>query len=288
MIKNIIISVISSLLLTGILPLETKAETVLEEIQETGLLKVGIRMDAVPFGYIGSDSQLTGVCVDFISVLKEQIKQATNRDIITVKLFQSTLFNRFELVEKELVHIECGPNTIREVDNVTFSQPFFVTGTQLLIKKENEKNINLVSGMENVRIGVLRNSTSEELITKNYPQAQIQTYQGVTGRVRGVEAVIKDEIDAFASDGILLIGETINQGVTLTDYKLIPEKPLSCEYYGMILPQNDSEWENLVNYVIQNTPKERLFKSWFDVLETYILNNQQFCGEVKILEEEKN
>ncbi|MBR8826514.1 MAG: amino acid ABC transporter substrate-binding protein [Gomphosphaeria aponina SAG 52.96 = DSM 107014] len=274
--KNIISGIISWLLIVT-LPLQTRAETVLEEIQATGLLKVGLRIDAAPFGYIDSDYHLTGVCVDFISVLEEQIKQATNREIITVRIFQSTLINRFELVEEELVHIECGPNTIREVENITFSQPFFVTGTQLLVNQENAQKIDWSAGMENITIGVLANSTTQKLIESEYPAANQEIYQGVTGRVRGVEAVREGKIDAFASDGILLLGEVMIQGVSLLDYQLIPAKPLSCEYYGMILPENDPEWENLVNFVIKNRSNEELFKSWFQVLEAYRLKNQQFC-----------
>ena len=96
-------------------PTYGQEETVLERIQETGLLKVGIREDAVPFGYRDVNGELDGLCLDFIGVLREQLQQKLDKQAIAIKLYKSTLFNRFELVSDRIVDIECGPNTIREL-----------------------------------------------------------------------------------------------------------------------------------------------------------------------------
>ena len=85
-----------------------KAETVLEQIEKTGVLKVGVRSDAVPFGYRDNNNELRGICLDFIALVREQLKQTINRNIITVKLFISTLYNRFDMVEDNIVYFECG------------------------------------------------------------------------------------------------------------------------------------------------------------------------------------
>jgi len=54
-----------------------KAETTLEEIQRTGVLKVGIRTDAIPFGYRKPNGELTGYCLDFFAALKERVTAVT-------------------------------------------------------------------------------------------------------------------------------------------------------------------------------------------------------------------
>ncbi|NES75929.1 MULTISPECIES: hypothetical protein [Okeania] len=58
-------------------------------------------------------------------------------------------------------------------------------------------------------------------------------------------------IDAFASDGILLVGEAFRKGLKETQYSIEPNRPLTCISYSMILPANDSEWEKTVNEYIR-------------------------------------
>lgn len=276
--KNFPTSIIC-LILSIIFPFQVKAETVLEKIQKTGLIKVAVREDAVPFSYRDLNGNLTGLCLDFIYLLEKRIKKELNRDILFIRLVKSTLFNRFEIVENNIVYLECGPNTIRSdlKFNVAFSDPFFITGTQFLIKKENEKTVNPDGSLENIIIGVLRDTTTEEFVESKYPLANIEIFKGVTGRLRGIQALQQGKLDAFASDGILLVGEGVLQGLTVERYKLVPEQPLTCEYYGIIVPKNDPQWRNLVNSVIQSTPLEEILKEWFNVVFPYIGIAKNFC-----------
>ncbi|GBF82565.1 amino acid ABC transporter substrate-binding protein [Aphanothece sacrum] len=263
-----------------ILPLKANSETVLEQIDRTGLLRVGIREDAVPFGYRDVNGDLVGLCLDFINFFREELKEKLNKEVIAIKLYKSTLFNRFNLVSDKIVDIECGPNTIRQIAdyNVEFSAPFFLTGTQFLIKGDNQTKFDPNSSLENVNIGLLRNTTNQTLIMQNYPLANIVEFQGVTGRYRGIQSLQGDKIQAFASDGILLVGEAILQGLDLgQDYILVPKFPLDCENYGLILPNNDPEWLAFVNAVIKNNKSKESFYKWFGVVLPRIEEIESFC-----------
>ncbi|ELR98127.1 amino acid ABC transporter substrate-binding protein [Gloeocapsa sp. PCC 73106] len=265
-----------SCLLVSTLP--AQAETTLENIQKTGILKVGIRDDAIPFGYRDYQDHFSGVCIDFVDLLKKRILTKLNRKIISVALVESNLFNRFRLVEDNVVHLECGPNSIKEdlEFNVIFSNPFFVTGTQFFLKKNQLENINLNGNLSNVSLGVLRNTNTEAYLRANYPQANIILFQGETGRARGVQAVGGERIAAMVSDGILLLGEAIAQGLPVEDnYTLLPEKPITCEYYGMILPKDDPQWEELVNSAIAEF--ETTETTWFIEIEDYVKTIENYC-----------
>ncbi|MFM7715456.1 MAG: amino acid ABC transporter substrate-binding protein, partial [Microcystis sp.] len=74
--------------------LPAKSEMVLEKIKRTGLLEVAMREDAIPFGYRDSNNNLQGLCLDFIQLLREELKHKLNLQIISVKIYKSTLFNR--------------------------------------------------------------------------------------------------------------------------------------------------------------------------------------------------
>jgi polar amino acid transport system substrate-binding protein len=260
--------------------LPAKSETVLEKIKRTGLLEVAMREDAIPFGYRDSNNNLQGLCLDFIQLLREELKHKLNLQIISVKIYKSTLFNRFQLLENKTVDFECGPNSIRKTipNGVSFSRPFFVTGTQFLVRSDNQNNFNFSSSLEGISIGVLRDTTTQELLRQKYPLATYQEFQGVTGRLRGIQSLRRNRIDAFASDGILLIGEAVILGLSLgKDYQLIPPNPLNCDYYGFILPANDLQWQEFINGVIVTSENRNIFKKWFTEVASYFRDTWQYC-----------
>jgi polar amino acid transport system substrate-binding protein len=261
---------------------QAKSETILEEIKRTGLIKFALRKNAVPFGYRDLDNNLSGLCLDLFQILRKKIQQELNQDILLVKLYSSNLSNRFTVVENRVVYLECGPNTIREGNNknIEFSRPFFVTGTQFLVKADNKNKFNLNRGLNNVSIGVLVNTSNEEFIRQKYPGATLKEFQGILGRKRGIQAVQKGQIDAFASDGILLLGEAILQNLSLgQDYLLIPSHPLNCDYYGLILPKNDPQWRDLVNSVLGSLKEQQIANNWFGLVQPYIKSTLDYCRE---------
>jgi len=269
-----------TILLLFLFKIPARGESVLDEIRETRILKVAIREDAIPFGYRDNQGNFRGMCLDFIALLRQKILSEIDGTVITIRLVESNLFNRFTLVEDDLVQIECGPNTIRNnlKFHIKFSAPFFVTGTQFLVRKEEEKNIDLDNDLADISLGVLRNSSTELYLRKNYPKANIILFQGVRGRTRGVQAVVRGKIDAMVSDGILLLGETIVQGFAFDkNYVLLPNKPITCDYYGMILPQDDPEWENLVNSVIAEFKEDK--NQWLDEISDYIDQTARYCSQ---------
>lgn len=265
------------LVLNSSLPVLAQPETVLERIKRTGLLRVAMREDAAPFGYRNLDNRLSGICLDFFNVLRRSLQQELKLQALSINLSKSTLYNRFQIVQEGSIDLECGPNTIREDQPVAFSAPFFITGTQFLIHKDQQKKFNVNGSLANVTLGVLRDTTTAQLIQSRYSQAKIQQFQGVTGRRRGVQAVLNGRIEGFASDGILLIGEATIQGLSLQQYILVPSPPLDCEYYGLILPKNDPQWRDFVNSVLKNTQSKELLQEWFTLLDPYIRETMSYC-----------
>lgn len=281
MTQKILLWIVSLLfLMISSLNVKAQEETVLQEIERTGLVKLGIREDAFPFGYKDADNNFAGICIDLFDLIVKQIKQELNKDILAIKIYKSSLINRFDLVEDKIIYLECGPNTInlKTTSNIQFSKPFFITGTQLLIRAEDRNRINPNENLANLTIGVLRNTTTQKLIAQKYPLTNLQEFQGVTGRRRGVQAVGQLRIDAFASDSILLLGEASRRGLVLErDYLLIPSEPLDCAYYGLILPKNDPQWRNVVNSAIAAEQLYQIFRKWFGAISPEIRKTADFC-----------
>ena len=272
---------ILSLLFSFLLPLPSSAEPVLDKIRKTGVVKLAIREDSAPFGYLDRAGNLQGYCLDFFALLRNKLTQELDRDTLAIRLLKSRLTNRFELVERGLVDLECGPNTIRDnlTNHVEFSASFFLTGTQFLVKSNQANIFEIDRSFSDLNIGIITNTSTEEFITNRYPQARLEKFQGVTGRMRGVQALQQGKIDAFVSDGILLRGEAVIQNLSFQAYRLIPEQPLTCDRYGMIIPKGDSQWSNFINSVIKSQEAEKLFEKWFVRIIPYGKVIEDYCQQ---------
>lgn len=255
----------------------TKAESTLEKIQRTGVLSLAIREDAAPFGYLGTNNNLQGYCLGFFALLEAQLLEKIERNSLSVKLLKSTSSNRFNLVGSQTVNLECGPNTIRPniPQNTSFTTGFFVTGVQFLVRENN--SLELDSDLENVRLGVIEDTSTEEFISQRYPLAIQRRYKGVTARTRGIEAVEQGKIDAMVSDGILLRAEAQRQELSAAQLPLIPDIPLTCDRYGMIIPAQDPQWQELVNSVIDSPAAAALSDAWFGRLFSYTQQVSKIC-----------
>ncbi|MGK7932639.1 MAG: transporter substrate-binding domain-containing protein [Microcystaceae cyanobacterium] len=258
------------------IPFPSLAESIPQRIREAGILKVGVRQDSPLFG---SGENPSGYCVDFAQKLAETL--STKEKKIDVQLIPSTTQTRWNLVATRKVDLECGPNTNlsdREKQyQIKFSRPFFVTATQILINtKASEKDL------EEGEIGVIADTTNERDLRQIYrPQQIIDNY---TTRQTGIKEAIAGNIQGFASDGILLIGTTMDLNLTPDRYNLITpiqnNRPF-CAAYSMILPngQDHQAWRDQVNAVIgENGKGTAIWNQWFSPFVPYMKTILESCS----------
>ncbi|WP_204137764.1 alpha/beta hydrolase [Halomicronema sp. CCY15110] len=260
-------------------PIPPRPESVLAEIKQTGVLKVALRRDAAPFGFIDQQDGWDGYCGDVAIALSDYLTEALDSDVeVQVAELASDLTNRFDLVRAGGVHLECGPNTIREdVEGVTFSTPFFTASTQFLVLTGRETEVNPNLPLANVRLGVLENTTTLDFVETTYPDAEVVTFAGPEGRKNGVAATASGEVDAFVSDGILSYAELLLEQGSTEGFSIIPEVPLTCEFYGLILPNDDPEWRSLVNGFLASEAENAVARDWFEAIYPETFNKTAFC-----------
>ena len=255
--------------------------SILRSIQKTGLFTIAIREDSVPFGFRdGPANQWTGICVDLAEAIRRRVSEELGGQIIMVKMYQSSLFNRFTLIDEGIASLECGPNTIRDdlPYQVTFSEPFLITGTQLLIRAEDLARFDGNEELTGERIGVLLGTSNLDFLKKNYPRADLLRFQGSNARRLGVQALVQKKIDAFASDGILLFGEALLLNLAFSrDYLLYPPLPLDCQKYGLILPKGDPQWQELINEVVNSPESQEIYRKWIGLIFPTLKKVQAHC-----------
>lgn len=254
-------------------------ESILAEIEREGLLKIAMREDAPPFGYIDAGGVWTGYCLEFADRLADFLTERLDRpEGIDVVRLPSTLTDRFDLVGGRQVHLECGPNSIQagEQGGTAFSGAFFASGVQLLVSARQRGELTPANGFAGVRTGVLRDSTTARFLARAYPRADTVVFTGPAGRAEGIQALIDGEIDAFASDGVLLVGELTRQQLQTEGFTLVPERPLTCEFYGHIVPANDPEWDRAIRDFLREDDLQ-LSKKWTESLSFDLIEELDRC-----------
>jgi ABC-type amino acid transport substrate-binding protein len=261
-------------------PIAANAPSVLDAIASEGVLRVAIPSNTLPFGFTNDQGQSQGYCVDLMEGLAAHLTAQLGTPIRTEVVAQPTVTGNFEAVRSGAAMVECGPNSIRlAAEGITFSSPFFITGTHFLVR-EGDSTVNPSSSLEGVRIGVKDESATERFLEQRYPTAAIVDFQGPLAQQQGIQAMFQGQVDAFAGDGILLLGEAIAENLPANSYRLIPDTPLSCEPYGLVLPGGDRRWEAAVNSFIASPEFRRRTERLFTPeLYSYILLNLDFCAQ---------
>ena len=252
-----------SLIITTTLPFHVLAETVLEKIKRTGEMTAGVRKDAIPFGYINPQKEWTGYSVELIRLIHQQVEKELNQPI-KLNLREATIDSRFRIVQNGTVDIMCGATTITQtrLKKVEFSAPFFMTGAQFLVKLQDASTFDYNGTLENTSIAFLPGTTTQEIIPQIYPMAD---WKNIKSRQEGVRKLKNGEVKAVVSDGILLLGEIVQQGDNPKDFVLMPSLPITTELYGCILPQKNARWKQIVDLTILGRENRALQEKWFSI-----------------------
>lgn len=230
--------------LTALTPQLTWAETVMEKIARTGTLTAGTSKDSLPFAFVNDQGQLDGYSVDMLSLIKQQLEAELGRPL-TLKLVALAPDQRLPQIMDGSVDIVCDASSFtwerdRQVD---FSVSYGITGTRLLVKQGS--GLWEPDTLAGKRIGALAQTTNELAIQQAQPQAEIVL---VKDRAEAYAALRSGDIDAFASDGILLDAwlQTVdNPG----DFEVV-SYPYSKEGIACMVPENNSNFLDNVNYAL--------------------------------------
>lgn len=243
------------------------AETVMEKVARTGVLTAGTRTDFIPLAYVNDKGELVGYSVDILTQIQAQLEKDLGRKI-DLQLVSVDLDQRIPKILNREVDIICDDVSFTwERDRfVDFSLSYGVTGTRILAKKGS--NLGTPESLAGKQIGVLENSSNEQVIRLLQPQAKLVKFKTIPA---GIAALQEGKIDAFSSDGILLEGtrQTLPNRDTL---EVVPKAPYTREGVACMVPENNSTFLNSVNfsivklmqgYVVNEPKSVEIIDRWF-------------------------
>ncbi len=245
--------------------LAQESEGTLEKIARTGEFVIGYRTDASPLSYENADGQPSGYSVDLCRRIAAGVKAHLGKEDIEAKFVRVTSDERISAIVSGKIDIECGSTTITlsRQEHVDFTLPTFVTGGSVLSLAE--KGINDMSDLSGKKIGVVKNTTTVEQL-RHYLQQNLIDAEViiVINRKEGMNQLNHGDIDAFASDQIVLIGQII-EALFPKRYSLMDET-FSYEPYGLVVRRNDADFRLVANKAIAQLYRSgqhiQIFNKW--------------------------
>jgi ABC-type amino acid transport substrate-binding protein len=238
----------------------------LKKIHDTKTISVAYRTDAIPFSFEDNDKKPSGytveLCRSVIGVIEKQIGVTP----LQVTWVPVTVQNRFSTVASGAADMECGASTVTlgRMSQVSFSSLTFLDGTGLLIR--NTTTGNSLADLANKKIGVIAGTSNERALSEAM-RAKVVTAVVVPVKTReeGLAELEAGNIDAFASDRVLLVG----LAAKAKDPKSLAllGDPLSYEPYAIALPRGDWAMQQAVNaalaQIYSSSALDDLYKRWF-------------------------
>lgn len=238
----------------------------LEQIRESGKVRIGFRESQPPMSFLSQDGKPAGYSIDLCVRIVNEVKNTLGKDDIAIEYVPVSSSNRFDALQNNTIDILCGATTktIARGKLVDFTQLTFVTGASLLSLKEN--SVEGISGLQGKKVGVSKGTTTlDALSTKlkeSVSDAKIVQFDSASA---GMKAMIKGEVDAFSADQVVLIGLVLtHEG----DEKFaIAGDIFSYEPFALAVRRNDSDFRLLADTVLaqlnrsgQITP---IYSKWF-------------------------
>ncbi len=267
MIHRACIAILSTaiLLFAGTDVFAQDAEGTLEKIARTGEFVIGYRTDASPLSYENADGDPSGYSVDLCRRIAAGVKAHLSEVDIETKFVSVSSDERISAVISGKIDIECGSTTITlsRQEQVDFTIPTFVTGASILSLAES--GIQGMSDLSGKKVGAVKDTTTIDLLRENLQQNLIDANVVIVGsREEAMNRLNRGDIDAYASDQIVLIGQII-EATNPQRYSLLDET-FSYEPYGLVVRRNDADFRLVANKAITQIYRSgqhiQIFNKW--------------------------
>ncbi len=225
------------------------AENTLDTIIERGEIICGIKADTPGFGVLNADGTATGNDVEYCKALAAAVFGDTDK----VSFKEATSANRFELLGAGEIDVLIRTTTwtaSRDAGlKVAFAPTTFYDGAGIMVKSDSGKKS--VSELAGATICILDGTSTQGAVSDYFAEAGI-TYQELTFQDNPPlrSAFISGQCDAWSSDKSQLGGHQFTLGTDDNIDAVVLPETLSKEPLGPSVRDYDSEWEDVVRWVV--------------------------------------
>lgn len=241
----------------------------LDKIKASQAIALGYRETSIPFSYTGDDNQPWGYSVDLCTRVAAAIVKQLGLEELQLQWVAVTPENRIAKLKSGEIDLECGSTTssLTRMQEVDFSLPTFVDGAAYLSRRT--AGIKRLEDLAGRKIAVAAGTTTERTIAQVLRQYKLDAQLvKVSDHQQGIAAMVREQVDAYASDRSLLIGLALDSG-NQNDWSLGPET-FSYEPYALMMRRNDADFRLAVNRELARLSRSReiygIYDRWFGFL----------------------
>lgn len=230
-------------------------------------LRVGIRLDQKPFGFLDANNQPAGFDVE----LAQEFAQRWLGDRNRVYFVQVTAADRIpQLLSGNVDLLLAALEYRRERDAfIDYSQEYYLGGQGLLTRAG--AGIGTFTDLKERTVAAIQNSASIDLLKALADKAQIKLNIAIYQEYPQALAALKaNQVDALTADVVSLA--QFAQGNP--DLQILRER-LTQEPYAIGVQQGDSDFRDMVNITLQDMKKDGsydgLYRKWFPTDEPFAI-----------------
>ena len=221
-----------------------KARTV-QEIKDSGVIRIGVFTDKAPFGYIDENGKNQGYDVYFTDRLAKDLG-------VQVEYISLDPASRVEYAETGKADIVAANFTVtpERAEKVDFSLPYMKVS--LGVVSPDGAVIKSVDELKNKTLIVSKGTTAEYYFSKNHPEIKLQKYDSYAD---AYNALLDGRGDAFSTDNTeVLAWAKSNPGFTVGIESLG-----DVDTIAVAVQKGNTDLLNWINNEIKELGKENFF-----------------------------
>jgi len=235
----------------------------LDRIKDRGEIRIGYRQATEPFSFENDQGQAAGYSIELCQRIAAAVKDELKLKELKVTYVPVSVKERFSSVAKGKVDILCAATTITlsRMEQVDFTLMTFTTGGGVLSRSATP--INTVSDLTGKTVAVVSDTTGAAALKSYLSDSFIDaTVKSVKSSEEARQMVDRGEVDAWAGDQIVLIGQLMREG-NPRDYT-ITQDLFSYEPYGLAVARGDPDFRLIADRAIARIYRSGQFKALFE------------------------
>jgi polar amino acid transport system substrate-binding protein len=235
----------------------------LEQLRTAGTVRIGVKTDAPPFGYLMA-GQNAGFDVELAQALAAQMGIA---EVVFVPVTSDNRGDKLVAGEVDLVVASMTMTRYRE-KKVDFSIPYFQDGQAIVVPAASP--ISTYQDTAGRKVAAVKGSSSAFYMKQVCPDAVVVPVEGTAGLRAALTA---GTVDAITSDSLILAG--LLRQLPAGAYRFAGPR-FTTEPYAIAVPENQSKLRKAVNHALcalwESGRYQEIHATWFGPGAPYASN----------------
>jgi glutamate transport system substrate-binding protein len=227
----------------------------MERLHNAGKITIGVKFDQPG---LGQTDPTTGKPVGFDIEIAKIVAAALGLKAEQIDFKEAVSKNRETFIQNSTVDLVVASYSITDARKqvVSFAGPYYVTGQQLMVRKD-DTSITGPDTLAGKKVCSVTGSTPLATIQTKYKSATAVPFATYT---ECIQQLINKSVDAVTTDGAVLLGYAAKQPAQL---KVVGE-PFSTENYGVGLKKDDAAFRAFVDDALQKAIDDGDWKKAYD------------------------